>query len=115
MNLIVKAALVVIYPLLMLGRLLNRLLGRDPLGLEPPPEDQASFWIERGPAPSRASYFADRSENEGLNHGGFGHLAAGAISRLAAMLAPSSRTDGRKFHAAADRDKDIPDEVYTLW
>ena len=108
-----KVILVLLYPLLVLGRLLNLLLGRDPLRLREP--RGKSCWIERGPEPSPTSYFSAASELEGRDHGGFGRLATIVLCWVARLLAPSRRSTGKDFLAAADRDQDIPDEVYTLW
>lgn len=113
MDAFTKIILVFIYPLLVLGRWLNRVLKRDPLHLEPPPGD--SFWIERGAAPSRASYFSEASELEGHQHGGFGRVATAVIGGLGRLMAPSVKSDGQDFRASAEREQDIPDEVYTLW
>ena len=114
MEIFAKFILILLYPLLMAGRVLNSLLGRDPLRMEPPP-DQASFWIERGPAPGRTSYFSEASEVEGRGHGGFGRIAVAVITRLGEMMAPSMKSKGEEFRASAEREQDIPDEVYTLW
>lgn len=113
MDTLVKFILVFIYPLLILGRLLNGLRNRDPLRIKPP--EQASFWIGREVEPSRASYFSEASENEGRGHGGFGCMAAAVIGWLGRWMAPAVKNDGKDFRASADREQDIPDEVYTLW
>jgi hypothetical protein len=113
METLTKLILILLYPLLIIGRLLNHWLGRDPLRLNPP--DIASFWIERGKEPSRASYFAEASEREGCAHGGFGSVAGAAFLQVAAVVAPTAAGKDEEFRAAADRDQDIPDEVYTLW
>ena len=34
---------------------------------------------------------------------------------LARLYAPPGPDPDKKYAAAADRDQDIPDEVYTLW
>ena len=113
MELLTKLILVLLYPLLILGRILNALLGRDPLRLREP--KAATCWIERGPQPSRTSYFSEASEPEGRQHGGFGRLATVVLGWVARQLAPRLKSTGKDFHAAADRNQDIHDEVYTLW
>ena len=105
--------LFLVYPLLVLGRLLNRLLGRDPLRLREPKD--ATCWIERAPDASLASYFSEGSEPEGRAHGGLGRMATIALGWVARRLAPPRRHPGQAFRALDDRDADIPDEVYTLW
>jgi len=108
-----RIALVALYPLLLLGRGLNAVRGRDPLRLREPSGRTA--WVERGPEPSRASYFSEASEPEGNAHGGSGWLAAATLAWLAGWLAPPRAGSREGFRPTADRDRDIPDEVYTLW
>jgi hypothetical protein len=110
---VIKALLVLIYPLLLLGRVLNILLGRDPLRLREP--KGATCWTQRRPEASRTSYFSEASEQEGSGHGGFGRLATTTLAWVSRRMAPPRRTTSEGFRAAADRDRDIPDEVYTLW
>jgi hypothetical protein len=110
---VTKAICVLVYPLLVLGRVLNALLGRDPLRLREP--KASTCWIVRAPEASRTSYFSEGSEPEGRAHGGFGRLATGVLGGLARLLAPRRGRTGEEFHPSADRDRDIPDEVYTLW
>ncbi len=111
MEFLTKLILVLLYPLLILGRLLNALLGRDPLR-EP---DGATCWIEREPEVGRTCYFSEASELEGKNHGGFGRLTTTVFGWVARLLAPPRKSTGKDFQAGADRAQDIPDEVYTLW
>jgi hypothetical protein len=113
MEFLTKLILVLLYPLLILGRILNALLGRDPLRLREP--DGATCWIEHEPEVSRTSYFSEASELEGKNHGGFGRVATFAFGLVARLFAPSRDSGRDDFRPAADRAKDIPDEVYTLW
>jgi hypothetical protein len=113
MELLTKVILVLLYPLLILGRILNTLCGRDPLRVREPKSD--TCWIERGPEASRTAYFSEASEQEGRSHGGFGRLATLIILWVSRLFAPPRRSTGENFRAAVDRDQDIPDEVYTLW
>jgi hypothetical protein len=113
MEFLTKLILVLLYPLLILGRILNALLGRDPLRLREP--DGATFWIERESEVARTSYFSEASELEGKKHGGFGRVATVALGLVARLLAPPRKSAAEDFRPAADRDQDIPDEVYTLW
>jgi hypothetical protein len=110
---VTKVILVLVYPLLVLGRGLNFVFGRDPLRLREPAAQ--TCWIARGPEPSRMSYFSEASELEGDAHGGFGRLATGALRWIARSLAPPRGRTGEEFRATAERDRDIPDEIYTLW
>lgn len=97
-----------LYPLVLLGRLLNALAGRDPMRLRKPPA--GSLWIARG-EPGPESYFREASDLEGRGHGGFGRIAARAVLAIAPAFA---RRRGQA-PAAAPRGREIPDEIYTLW
>lgn len=112
MNLLLKLLLALLYPLLILTRFLNAMLGHDPLRLREP---EGSCWIERGLQPDTASYFSEQSQVEGKGHGGFGGLAAAPLRAAARLMAPSRPVPGERQAAAADREQGIPDEVYTLW
>jgi hypothetical protein len=113
MKFLLQSILICLYPLLVFGGLLNRLRKRDPLRLREPPGE--TYWIERVPDVSRASYFLEVSEQEGKNHGGCGGLAAVILCWLSRRFAPPRKTSGEDFRATLDRERDIPDEVYTLW
>jgi hypothetical protein len=113
MDLLANLLVVGVYPLLVVGRILNGVLGRDPLRLREP--ENKTFWINRGPEPSGPSYFSEASALEGGNHGGCGRLATVALCAVAKLLAPPVETDGDDFRIATQRDRGIPDEVYTLW
>lgn len=113
MNLAAKVLVVLVYPMLMLGRALNALLDRDPLRIRP--QNSESLWIQRGPAPGIPSYFSEASEVEGKGHRGFGHFA-GATFRAAAMLFAARReAEGRDVKLEGNRERGLPDEIYTLW
>ena len=113
MEFLTKAILVLLFPLLIVGRILNVLSGRDPLRLHEP--KSGTCWIERGPEAGRTAYFSEASEQEGRNHGGFGRLATLMLRWVSQLFAPPRKSTGQDFRAAVDRDQDIPDEVYTLW
>jgi hypothetical protein len=113
MDALTKVLLVLVFPLLLLGRLLNALFGRDPLRLREPRGE--SFWIARAVEPDRASYFSEASVAEGREHGGLGALARIPLKWIARLAAPRRSRPGEKFSAGADREQGIPDEVYTLW
>lgn len=113
MDALMKLFLLLLYPLLLLGRVLNALFGRDPLRLREPLNQ--SFWISRAGDPDRASYFSEASVAEGRSHGGFGALAQQPLKWMAGLNAPRRAAPGAKFSAGADREQGIPDEVYTLW
>lgn len=105
--------LTLLYPLLMIARLMNRVLGRDPLRRREPAS--ASLWIARTSQPADTSYFSEVSPAEGKDHGGFGRLPESVLLRIARWYAPSRLQPREKFSAAADREQGIPDEMYTLW
>ena len=113
MEFLTKLILVLLYPLLILARILNVLLGRDPLRVREP--TGATCWIERRLEPSRTSYFSEASVLEGRDHGGCGFLATVALGYAARLVAPPRESTSEDFRAATDRARDIPDEVYTLW
>ena len=103
--------LTLLYPFLLIARLLNAMSGRDPLRLREPAAE--SLWVERKQPASDASYFTEGAPTEG---GGDG---AGLPTRLllwvARWYAPPRTQPGEKFSAGADREQGIPDEMYTLW
>jgi hypothetical protein len=113
MELLTRSILVAVYPLLLLGHLLNRLLGCDPLRLREP--RGATYWIERKNSNDQADYFSEAATQGGRGHAGFGWLAATVLRGAARLFAPPPADSGSVTMAAAERDQDIPDEVYTLW
>jgi hypothetical protein len=113
MGFLMKLILILLFPLLFVGRILNSLLRRDPLRVRKP--KGTTYWIERGLEPSRTSYFSEASALEGSNHGGFGWLTTVALGWVARLVAPPRKSTGEDFRVAAERDQTIPDEVYTLW
>ncbi len=108
-----RIVLTALYPLVLLARCLNGLLGRDPLRLRRPAGD--SYWIERGTEPDRAAYFCESSVAEGQGQGGWGGVAAAALMLLAKYCAPRRTDPDVADSPAIERDEAIPDEVYTLW
>lgn len=108
-----KLVLAVVYPVVLIGRLLNRFTGRDPLRLREPAVD--SFWIPRATRQSAAEYFQESSSVEGSGHHGWGGPAAAILRRLARFTAPRRLQPGERYSAGADREQGIPDEIYTLW
>jgi hypothetical protein len=100
------------YPLVILSRLLNAVLGRDPLRFAEPKE--RSLWIVRESSSSDAAYFNETSPAEGAAHGGFGRVPESILLRVARWYAPS-RSQPREKFTAANREQGIPDEMYTLW
>jgi hypothetical protein len=113
MKVLSQLILICLYPLLVLGRIFNCVCKSDPLRLRQP--RGATCWIERGPEVSRASYFSEASEQEGKNHRGFGRLATAILGLAARLFAPTLAIANEDFGARVDRERDIPDEVYTLW
>ena len=102
----------------------RRLLGRDTLQLRPP-RHTASYWLARGSAPPASSYFSEASAVEGIsakNTDGQLKIPSGACRLLtpfflavARLYAPPRTPEARSYSAAAERERGIPDEVYTLW
>jgi hypothetical protein len=109
----VKLALVLVYPLLVISRLSNGLAGRDPLRLKQP--HQGSFWISRPAQTDNTSYFSPGSILEGKAHAGFGFLACRPLRWVAWLFAPTRRASDELFIPGGEREGGIPDEVYTLW
>jgi hypothetical protein len=109
-----KAVLILVYPLLLLAWLVNLVLRRDRLRLRDIANDE-SYWIERRAQPTTQSYFSEESCAEG----GGETSAARAMTRflrvLALLYAPRRQAGGGNYKASAERERGIPDEVYTLW
>ncbi|PYV90748.1 MAG: hypothetical protein DMG05_09205 [Acidobacteria bacterium] len=114
MNFIVKAVSLLIYPLSIIVRIVNALIDNDPLRLRR--QTAESYWIVRHSVPSRPSYFSEASEVEGRRRRGPVSLLTKAIRLLARLFVPPrSSAKDEKFRPAAERERGIPDEVYTLW
>src|SRR6266581_814253 len=115
MQIVTKTLLVVMYPLLLLAYLVNRLLGRDSLRLDDVPS-RASCWIERRRTqPTIQSYFSEESCTEGGGEPGAPRLLARFLRAIARLYRPPRRGDEPIYKASAEREQGIPDEVYTLW
>jgi hypothetical protein len=110
---LLKLVLACVYPVIVIGRVLNSVTGRDPLRRREPAGD--SFWIPRRERASPAEYFQESSSVEGSGHGGFGGPALAILRRLGRFTAPRRLQPGERYSAAADREQGIPDEIYTLW
>lgn len=105
--------LALLYPLLLAARLLNALLGRDPLRRGRP--GAGSLWVERSTASSDTSYFSEASPSEEGARASAAWLPESVLVALSRWYAPPRSRPNEKFSAAADREQGIPDEMYTLW
>ena len=103
-----RLLLVLLYPLLLVAGLVDRLRGRDPLRLKEPPD--LSCWVECPPPPPARTYFSAASAPGGAS----GAWLAGVFARAARLFA-RSRGDGRGTPRPSVMPADVPDEVYTLW
>lgn len=104
--------LLLVYPLLWMGRVIDGFLRRDPLRLHD--GDAASFWIVRSNPPDRLTYFSEASSAEGHGDGGQGVVLGRLFASTARFLANRRLAPESTFSKAA-RDESIPDEIYTLW
>jgi hypothetical protein len=112
-NIIIKSILILLYPLLLMARLKNTILRRDPLRLR---ERRAeSLWLTRDDEHDTASYFSESSRQTDEQRDGLIRITKVTLRKLARCFAPPRRAPGAKYSAAVDRQKGIPDEVYTLW
>jgi hypothetical protein len=103
-----RLTLIVIYPLLVLGRIGWALRGHDPLRRREP---EGSCWIERGPEPPPQSYFADSSVGD---RDSWLLALLALLARMAKPFARQHESGGRSDVERAS-PAEIPDEVYTLW
>ena len=113
MESLTRVLLCALYPFLVIGRILNTLRGSDPLHLREP--RGATCWIEHGSEAGRSSYFSEASASEGKGHGGSSRLAGTVLVWVARLFAPARKSTGEGYRAGAERDQEIPDEIYTLW
>lgn len=102
--------LTLIYPLLLLTRVVNAMRGHDPLTRQRPAP--GSLWVPRRHDADDLTYFSETSPHE--RDEGFG-AARRALIWLSRWCAPPRQQPREKFSAAADREEGIPDEMYTLW
>lgn len=108
-----RVFLVLLYPLLLVARLFNALLRRDPLRRGRPAA--GSLWVERQNASNDAGYFSEASPVEEGGQASAAWLPETVLVALSRWYAPPRSRPNAKFSAAADRDQGIPDEMYTLW
>jgi hypothetical protein len=108
-----KTILVTLYPLLVLARLANHLLGFDRLRLQNLPA-APSYWIERR-QPDLASYFSEASQCEGSKGPSVAKIVSALLGSAARLYRPRRRSSEIVYKASAEREQGIPDEVYTLW
>jgi len=113
MDNLAKLVLGLTYPFLLIGGMLNRLRGRDPLRLSKPAGQ--GYWVERPLTVAASEFLSEESSLEGHAHGGCGGLAARLIRWAAAAFAPSRRSGAQATRVMPGRDPELPDEVYTLW
>jgi hypothetical protein len=114
MRILTKSLLVTFYPLLLLARLINLILGRDRLQLRIP-MDQKSLWVERTKEPNIQSYFSEASRCEGGDEASAARPLSRLLRGVARLYTPPRGAAGGVYQASADRQQGIPDEVYTLW
>ena len=113
MRIVTTLLLALTYPLLVVARLVDVLLRRDPLRLREPGGE--SLWIPRAAQPDSTSYFSESSVAEGKGAGGFGWIAAAPLRWQSRLFGGRRQSPGANYAPAADREQGIPDEVYTLW
>ena len=115
MQILTKALIVIVYPLLLLAWLVNQILRRDPLRLYDVPSGE-SYWIERRAQQLPVlSYFSEESCSEGSGEGSTSRLLARLLRVIARVYTPPRQVSGTMYKPSADREQGIPDEVYTLW
>jgi hypothetical protein len=110
------------YALLLPAKLLAGLRGRDPLQLKDDPA-RTSYWVPRPIRTDAAAYFCETSPAEddivaGRADPSTHHLRPAGRIALAPLLWLAKRQGpGRTTVpvSASDRDKGVPDEIYTLW
>ena len=115
------AAVIGLYGLCILpAKMVGLLLGRDPLRLRRP-AGRESYWLPKAPPGGMESYFSQGAKAAaraaGVDSGPRGtvRLVLPLYYALARLVAPKRRGPVETGTSAAQRDKGIPDEVYTLW
>jgi hypothetical protein len=111
-SLLTRIVLIAIYPLLVLAGLGNRLMGFDRLRLRK--SGQASYWVERS-QPDLASYFSEASQCEGNGGASLAKPVARFLELIARLYRRRRQTGGPNYKPSVERERGIPDEVYTLW
>jgi len=114
MQISTKILLVLMYPLLLLARVLNLVSGRERLRLHDVSGGR-SFWIDRRVQPNAISYFSEHSCSEGGSERSAARPLILLLRGVARLYTPPLRSDGANYKASAEREHGIPDEVYTLW
>jgi hypothetical protein len=107
-----RIVLVAIYPLLILAGLGNRLIGFDRLRLRK--SVQVSYWVERS-QPDLTSYFSEASQCEGNGEPSLAKPVARFLELVAQLYRLGQQTSEPNYKPSAERERSIPDEVYTLW
>ena len=112
------------YAILLPATLLAGLRGRDPMQLKNDPS-RTSYWVPRPIRTDAAAYFSESSPAEDDIAAGradpstrhlrpAGRIALAPLLWLAKRQGPG-RTKVGVAVSASDRDKGVPDEIYTLW
>jgi hypothetical protein len=112
-NIIIKFILILFYPLLLVARLKNAILRRDPLRLREPRAE--NLWLTRNEEPDTAWYFSESLQPTSERRDGLTWITKATLRGVAYWFTPPRPIPGAKYSAAADREKGIPDEIYTLW
>jgi hypothetical protein len=114
MRIVTKILLVAVYPFLLMAWLVNLLLGRDRLRLYNIPSEE-SCWIERRGQPNTATYFLEASCSEGDQKPSAARPLARLLRGIARFYTPPRQVAGAVYKPSAERERSIPDEIYTLW
>ena len=115
MQILTKALIVTVYPLLLLAWLVNQILRRDRLRLYDVRSGE-SCWIERRVQQLPVlSYFSEESCSEGGGEERAWRPLVWLLRVIARVYTPPRPVSGTTYKASADRQQGIPDEVYTLW
>jgi hypothetical protein len=111
-SLLTRIILIVIYPLLVLAGFGNRLIGFDRLRLRK--SVQATYWVERRQS-DLASYFSEASQCEGNGEPSLAKPVVRFLESVARLHRPRRQAGEPIYKPSAERERGIPDEVYTLW
>jgi hypothetical protein len=125
MQWVTRALLAILYFVLMPVIWLTRRNNRARLQLDDP--NTSSYWLVRRADPGRDSYFSEVSTVEGVpapregleggpRIGGGSPLLAAMLNVIVYWYAPPRQPiAGKTMPSIADREKGVPDEIYTLW